>query len=125
MQPMPGELTPVPRPSPLDALVEIVRWRRILATSVTKSPHETRAAGILRPVVFGGNDGLVSNLALVMGVAGAAPAPGIIVLAGVAGRLARAFSMAVGEYSSVRSQRELLEYQVEFQKQQLRDTPDQ
>jgi VIT1/CCC1 family predicted Fe2+/Mn2+ transporter len=105
--------------------VEIIRWRRILSASVPKSPHETRAAGILRPVVFGGNDGLVSNLALVMGVAGAAPGPGVIVLAGVAGLLAGAFSMAVGEYISVQSQRELLEYQVEFQKEQLRDTPDQ
>ena len=58
--------------------------------------------------MFGGNDGLVSNLALVMGVAGAAPAPGVIVLAGIAGLLAGAFSMAVGEYISVQSQRELL-----------------
>lgn len=47
------------------------------------SPHETRANSILRPVVFGGNDGLVSNLALVMGVAGANPEPGIVVLAGI------------------------------------------
>lgn len=117
--------SPVPRPSPLTALVEIIRWRRVISAGVKVSPHETRAAGILRPVVFGGNDGLVSNLALVMGVAGAAPAPGVIVLAGVAGLLAGAFSMAVGEYISVRSQRELLEYQVEFQKRQLRDTPDQ
>jgi vacuolar iron transporter family protein len=52
----------------------------------------------LRPIVFGANDGLVSNLALVMGVAGANPAPGIIVLAGIAGLLAGAFSMGVGEY---------------------------
>ena len=72
------------------------------------SPHETQANAVLRPVVFGANDGLVSNLALVMGDAGANPAPGEIVLAGVAGLLAGAFSMAVGEYISVRSQRELL-----------------
>ena len=94
---MPGDSAPVPRQSPLDALVEIIRWRRILNAGVTVSPHESRAAGVLRPVVFGGNDGLVSNLALVMGVAGAAPGPGVIVLAGVAGLLAGAFSMAVGE----------------------------
>jgi VIT1/CCC1 family predicted Fe2+/Mn2+ transporter len=115
----------LPRSTPLGALVEIIRWRRILGTGVTVSPHETKAAGILRPVVFGGNDGLVSNLALVMGVAGAAPAPGVIVLAGIAGLLAGAFSMAVGEYISVQAQRELLEYQVEFERRQLRDTPDQ
>ena len=89
------------------------------------SPHETRANAVLRPIVFGANDGLVSNLALVMGVVGANPAPGIIVLAGVAGLLAGAFSMGVGEYVSVQSQRELLEYQIAFQRKQLREVPDQ
>jgi VIT1/CCC1 family predicted Fe2+/Mn2+ transporter len=89
------------------------------------APHETRANAVLRPVVFGANDGLVSNLALVMGVAGANPEPGVIVLAGVAGLIAGAFSMGVGEYVSVQSQRELLDYQVAFQRKQLRDAPDQ
>jgi VIT1/CCC1 family predicted Fe2+/Mn2+ transporter len=89
------------------------------------APHETRANTVLRPIVFGANDGLVSNLALVMGVAGANPEPGIIVLAGVAGLIAGAFSMGVGEYISVQSQRELLDYQVAFQRKQLRDAPDQ
>ena len=77
-------------------------------------PHETRANTVLRPIVFGANDGLVSNLALVMGVAGATSDNRIIVLAGVAGLIAGAFSMAVGEYVSVQSQRELLDYQVAF-----------
>ncbi|HEX2883619.1 MAG TPA: VIT1/CCC1 transporter family protein [Candidatus Limnocylindria bacterium] len=89
------------------------------------SEHETRGNSILRPVVFGANDGLVSNLALVMGVAGANPEPGIIVLAGIAGLLAGAFSMGVGEYVSVQSQRELLEFQIAFQRHQLREVPDQ
>lgn len=89
------------------------------------NPHESRAHGILRPVVFGANDGLVSNLALVMGVAGASPAPGVIVLAGIAGLLAGAFSMGVGEYISVQSQQELLAHQTAFQRRQLRETPDQ
>jgi VIT1/CCC1 family predicted Fe2+/Mn2+ transporter len=89
------------------------------------SPHETRASSVLRPVVFGANDGLVSNLALVMGVAGAGPAPSVIVLAGIAGLIAGAFSMGVGEYISVQSQRELLHYQVAFQRKQLREAPDQ
>ena len=75
--------------------------------------------------MFGANDGLVSNLALVMGVAGANPQPGIIVLAGVAGLIAGAFSMAVGEFISVQSQRELLDYQVAFQRKQLREAEDQ
>jgi VIT1/CCC1 family predicted Fe2+/Mn2+ transporter len=89
------------------------------------SPHETSLNTVLRPIVFGANDGLVSNLALVMGVAGAEPHPSVIVLAGVAGLLAGAFSMGVGEYISVRSQRELLDYQVAFQRKQLREVPDQ
>jgi VIT1/CCC1 family predicted Fe2+/Mn2+ transporter len=89
------------------------------------NPHDTAGSGVLRPVVFGANDGLVSNLALVMGVAGASAAPGVIVLAGIAGLLAGAFSMGVGEYVSVQSQQELLAFQTEFQRRQLRDDPDQ
>lgn len=88
-------------------------------------PHETRGTSVLRPIVFGANDGLVSNLALVMGVAGANPEPGVIVLAGVAGLIAGAFSMGVGEYISVQSQRELLDYQFAFQHKQLREAPEQ
>lgn len=87
--------------------------------------HETRANTILRPVVFGANDGLVSNLALVMGVAGASAEPGVIVLAGIAGLIAGAFSMGVGEYISVQSQRELLEFQLAFQRKQLAEAPEQ
>lgn len=89
------------------------------------SPHETSLNAVLRPIVFGANDGLVSNLALVMGVAGADPDPSVIVLAGVAGLIAGAFSMGVGEYISVQSQRELLDYQIAFQNKQLREVPDQ
>jgi VIT1/CCC1 family predicted Fe2+/Mn2+ transporter len=89
------------------------------------APHETRANSVLRPIVFGANDGLVSNLALVMGVAGAAPEPWVIILAGVAGLLAGAFSMGVGEYISVQSQRELLDFQIAFQRKQLREAPEQ
>jgi len=121
---MPDDHAPVPRPNPLAAIAALIGARRIVEGGMTPSPHESRAAGVLRPVVFGGNDGLVSNLALVMGVAGAAPAPGVIVLAGIAGLLAGAFSMAVGEYISVQSQRELLEYQIAFERQQLESAPE-
>jgi VIT1/CCC1 family predicted Fe2+/Mn2+ transporter len=89
------------------------------------APHETRVNSVLRPIVFGANDGLVSNLALVMGVAGATADTGIIVLAGIAGLIAGAFSMGVGEYISVQSQRELLDYQIAFQRKQLREVPQQ
>ncbi len=88
-------------------------------------PHDTPGASIVRPMVFGASDGLVSNLALVMGVgAAAANNPSVIVIAGIAGLLAGAFSMAVGEYISVRSQREILDYQIELQKAQLKNEPE-
>jgi VIT1/CCC1 family predicted Fe2+/Mn2+ transporter len=89
------------------------------------SSHETRGNSVLRPIVFGANDGLVSNLALVMGVAGAGAQPSLVVLAGIAGLLAGAFSMGVGEYVSVQSQHELLDYQLAFQRHQLREAPEQ
>src|SRR5512142_3350026 len=120
-----GPRATVVRPQPLGAVRAIIEGRRIPEEREPRSPHESRAVGVLRPVVFGANDGLVSNLALVMGVAGANPAPGVIVLAGVAGLLAGAFSMAVGEYIAVRSQREVLDRQLEFGRKQIRETPQQ
>ncbi|MCU1406588.1 MAG: putative nodulin protein [Glaciihabitans sp.] len=68
-----------------------------------------RLSGTFRAAVFGANDGLVSNLALVMGVSAAGVAPATVLLTGIAGLLAGALSMGAGEYVSVRSQRELLE----------------
>jgi VIT1/CCC1 family predicted Fe2+/Mn2+ transporter len=96
------------------------------ALEAPESPHETRGASVVRPVVFGATDGLVMNLSLIMGVAGAAREdPHAILIAGVAGLLAGGFSMAVGEYVSVRSQRELLDYQIELQRHQLHHTPEE
>ncbi len=112
----------------MSAATPILRRIRALTApdrDVVANPHESRATGVLRPIVFGANDGLVSNLALVMGVAGASPEPGVIVLAGIAGLLAGAFSMGVGEYISVQSQQELLAFQTELQRQQLADVPEQ
>jgi VIT1/CCC1 family predicted Fe2+/Mn2+ transporter len=83
----------------------------------------TGAAGNLRAAVFGVNDGLVSNASLILGMAGAAPAPEVILLTGVAGLLAGAFSMASGEYVSVRSQRELHEYQIGLERAELAEYP--
>ena len=77
----------------------------------------------LRAGVFGVNDGLVSNAALIYGVAGAAQDPAIIALTGVAGLLAGAFSMAAGEYVSVRSQREMFEYQIGLERDELEKYP--
>ena len=74
--------------------VNALHLRRLNALQTHRLPdptssHETRANAVLRPVVFGANDGLVSNLALVMGVAGANAAPAVIVLAGIAGPAGR------------------------------------
>ncbi|MEO6944080.1 MAG: VIT1/CCC1 transporter family protein [Lacisediminihabitans sp.] len=71
-----------------------------------------RLSGSFRAAVFGANDGLVSNLALVIGVSAAGVASHVVLLTGVAGLLAGALSMGAGEYVSVRSQRELLEASV-------------
>ena len=68
-----------------------------------------RLSGTFRAAVFGANDGLVSNLALVIGISAAGVSPHVVLLTGVAGLLAGALSMGAGEYVSVRSQRELLE----------------
>lgn len=86
--------------------------------------HQSGAAGnALRAGVFGVNDGLVSNAALIYGVAGAAQEPSVIVLTGVAGLLAGAFSMAAGEYVSVRAQREMFEYQIGLERDELEKYP--
>jgi VIT1/CCC1 family predicted Fe2+/Mn2+ transporter len=74
--------------------------------------------------VFGANDGLVSNLSLVMGVAGATADNHFIVLAGIAGLLAGAFSMAAGEYISMQSQREVFERQIAVEREEMRVMPD-
>ncbi len=81
--------------------------------------------GNLRAAVFGINDGLISNLSLILGVAGASSSPGVIVLSGVAGLLAGAFSMAAGEYVSVRSQREMYEYQIGLERRELEQYPEE
>ena len=67
-----------------------------------------QASGTFRAAVFGANDGLVSNLALVLGVSGGGVGVGTVLLAGLVGLLSGALSMGAGEYISVRSQRELL-----------------
>jgi len=84
--------------------------------------HHT-GSGNLRAAVFGVNDGLVSNASLILGMAGAAAEPRTLLLAGVAGLLAGAFSMAAGEYVSVRSQREVFEYQIGLEREELEEYP--
>lgn len=81
--------------------------------------------GNLRAAVFGVNDGLVSNASLILGVAGASANNSIILLSGVAGLLAGAFSMAAGEYVSVRSQREMFEHQIGLERDELEQYPEE
>lgn len=87
--------------------------------------HRTGAGGALRAAVFGVNDGLVSNFSLVMGVAGGTSDADVVVLAGVAGLFAGAFSMAAGEWISVRSQHELYEREIEAEREELEAFPEE
>ena len=82
------------------------------------------SGGNLRAAVLGVNDGLVSNLSLVMGVAGGVDDPKFVLLAGIAGLLAGAFSMAAGEYISVRSQRDVYGHQISRESSRLADSPE-
>jgi len=85
--------------------------------------HKTYGSGTLRAGVFGVNDGLVSNTLLVMGVAGAGTSPSVILLTGVAGLLAGAFSMGAGEFISMLSQKEMFEHQIAQEKDELERYP--
>ena len=90
---------------------------------IGKRHHKGVSGNALRAGVFGVNDGLVSNAALIYGIAGASQEPTIIILTGVAGLLAGAFSMASGEYVSVRAQREMFEYQIGLERDELEKYP--
>ena len=92
---------------------------------VAEAWHVSGRSGTMRASIFGISDGLVSNLSLVMGVVGANADDQVIVLAGVAGLLAGAFSMGAGEWISMQSQRELFERQIELEREELRVMPEQ
>jgi VIT1/CCC1 family predicted Fe2+/Mn2+ transporter len=87
--------------------------------------HRGGAGSNLRAAVFGVSDGLVSNASLVLGVAGAGAASGSVLVTGVAGMLAGALSMAAGEYVSVRSQREMYEYQIALEREEVAEYPEE
>ena len=94
-------------------------------TSRTESWHSSGGGGTLRATVFGVNDGLVSNVSLIMGFAGASADAKFVLLAGLSGLLAGATSMAAGEYVSVKAQRELYERQIELEAAELSVTPEE
>jgi VIT1/CCC1 family predicted Fe2+/Mn2+ transporter len=85
--------------------------------------HADVSGGWLRAAVFGAMDGLVTNTALVAGVGGGGAAPRAIVLAGTASLVAGAISMALGEYTSVKTQNEQLELEVEKERRELARNP--
>lgn len=87
--------------------------------------HRTGTGGILRASVFGVNDGLVSNLSLIMGFAGASADSSVVLLAGLSGLLAGSSSMAAGEYVSMKAQRELFERQLQLEAAELAVMPEE
>jgi VIT1/CCC1 family predicted Fe2+/Mn2+ transporter/rubrerythrin len=108
--------------------VDAARRARSIADIGRRESWHRRGSrsGTLRAVIFGVSDGLVSNLSLVMGVAGASSvSPRFVILAGVAGLLAGAFSMAAGEYISMQSQRELFERQIELERAEMEAMPEE
>jgi VIT1/CCC1 family predicted Fe2+/Mn2+ transporter len=86
--------------------------------------HRDIQGGSARAAVFGVSDGLVSNMGLILGVAGADPAPAVVRLAGLAGLISGAISMAAGEYNSMKVQSELLERELAIEQRELRRRPD-
>lgn len=85
--------------------------------------HRNVHSGGARAAVFGISDGLVTNVSLILGVAGAHPGGGIVRLSGLAGLVAGAFSMAAGELVSMQAQRELLERELEVERQAIEQSP--
>lgn len=90
-----------------------------------ETQHRNVGGNALRAAVLGANDGLVSNMSLVMGVAGASPEGNSVIIAGVAGLLAGAISMALGEWISVKSSQELYERQMEIERYEVESKPEE
>jgi VIT1/CCC1 family predicted Fe2+/Mn2+ transporter len=104
------------------------RGSRLLPHSGTVAGEQDPAAsksGALRAAIFGLNDGLVSNLSLIFGVAGAVTDREVVVIAGVAGLLAGAFSMGAGEYISMKVQREVFEHLIHTEAHELATEPEE
>lgn len=87
--------------------------------------HRGGLGANLRATVFGVNDGLISNASLVMGIAGAGASPALVLITGLSGLLAGALSMSAGEYVSVRSQREMYEYQIALERAEIAEYPEE
>ena len=103
---------------------EALRLTPVTAAVLERRHRGPSGSGNLRAAVFGVNDGLVSNAGLILGVAGATSDVRMLVLSGVAGMAAGAFAMAAGEYVAVRSQRELYEYQIGLERDEITQYPE-
>jgi VIT1/CCC1 family predicted Fe2+/Mn2+ transporter len=112
---MPGQTSPARRAAAVRHLLTLRRTR--------SGHHRNVQGGTTRATVLGAGDGLLTNLSLVLGVAGASSNAPAVRLAGVAGLLAGAFSMAAGELVSVRAQQEMVEKEVQVERQELADDP--
>lgn len=86
--------------------------------------HRNVQGGAARAAVFGISDGLVSNVGLVLGMAAAGPDPSVVRLAGLVGLFAGAFSMAAGEYVSMRAHAELLERELDMERREIDGRPE-
>jgi vacuolar iron transporter family protein len=117
-----GAMEARPSPPPEGAAGEAGRGPGDHAAS--EHHHRNVQGGAARAAVFGISDGLVSNVSLILGVAGANPAPGVVRLAGLAGLVGGAFSMAAGEYVSMKAQAELLERELELERIEIARRPD-
>src|SRR5215212_307196 len=106
-----------------DAHAEVAKARRELE-EIRRHHGSTGRSGTLRAAVFGINDGLVSNFSLVLGMAGADLGSGVVILAGIAGLVAGAVSMAAGEYVSMKVQREVFEAAIEMERREIAEEPD-
>jgi VIT1/CCC1 family predicted Fe2+/Mn2+ transporter len=107
------------------------RWRSARTHTATRREgpglehhHRDVQSGGARAAVFGISDGLVTNVSLILGLSGASPPAGVVRLAGLAGLLGGAFSMAAGEYISMRAQSELLERELDIERQELHHRPE-
>lgn len=112
----------------LKYMLSAMKIRGMSALSSHHHEHQhiaTSSANNLRAAVFGINDGLISNMSLILGMVGAHADAHTIVVAGTAGLLAGAASMGAGEYISVRSQREVFEYQIDIERQELAEYPEE
>lgn len=95
-----------------------------MSTYAHEEEHRDIAGGQYRAAVFGISDGLVTNVSLILGFAGAHPSSSVVRLAGVAGLLAGAFSMASGEYLSMKAQQELFERELAIERKAIASAPD-